>query len=254
MINDDEIIKKLNDILVKNPDKLSVLEDQIDISTQMEYFDFSRKIRKDIDEESVLARKDELFGNDISIEDKKELLVQLATIEDVSVFRAIEKFSKLPDEALHDWSIMALNESRMLIESSLLDESQIFISTGLGGKGHKLRYFVVIIAKSPDGLSDIQKQIIKKELDFSLKKNDCELESLEFVDKYTTITTVVPIDIPLQKVFQTAVDECNQMGGFLNENFIVTNVKKLSVEEINSFIDKNNIEEENENISNDIEE
>ncbi len=40
--------------------------------------------------------------------------------------------------------MLAFQENKMLLESSLLDENQILISTGLGGKGMKLRYFTVM--------------------------------------------------------------------------------------------------------------
>ena len=59
----------------------------------------------------------------------------MAAIDDVGAYRSIEKYSKNADDELKHWSLLALQESRMLLQSKLLDQSQIFISTGLGGEG-----------------------------------------------------------------------------------------------------------------------
>ena len=66
-------------------------------------------------------------------------------------YRAIESFLEIAEEILHDWAVLALNESRMLLESKFLDESQVFISTGLGGKEEKFRYFVVLMTRIEHG-------------------------------------------------------------------------------------------------------
>ncbi len=66
-------------------------------------------------------------------------------------YRAIESFIEEAEEALGFLGILALNESRMLLESKILDENQVFISTGLGGKDEKLRYFVVLMSRTKAG-------------------------------------------------------------------------------------------------------
>jgi hypothetical protein len=70
----------------------------------------------------------------------------------------------------------------MLLQSKFLDENQVFISTGLGGKGSKLRYFVVLV-NSFDKYDKLQQKLIKTELDFFLKKHDAELEQVRFCRK-----------------------------------------------------------------------
>ena len=51
----------------------------------------------------------------------------------------------------------------------LLDEHQVFISTGLGGKGKKLRYYVVFLNKKTDEmLNATQQKLLKDELIFEL--------------------------------------------------------------------------------------
>ena len=48
----------------------------------------------------------------------------------------------------------------------------------------------------------------------------------------------MPLNFSLKKVFQEAITECNQYGDFLNDDFIVTNVKTLSFEEIQDFLER----------------
>lgn len=269
----ENIYEKIQEIMGKLPGNFSILEEQIDIETQMEYFEFSKSYKKEINAKEILKRKNELFSGDISLEDKKTLLVQLASIDNVEAYRFIEKFVKKLDiysaytsqlsptfptngagqvgtgqavgdrssikSDIHKWAVLALQESRMLLESSLLDENQVFISTGLGGKGSKLRYFIVLLSNANKDFSDVQKKIIKSEFEFTLKKYDAEVEEINFAHNFSTILCLVPLKISIQNIFEEIIKECNQYGNFLKSNFIVTNVKILSVKEISEFLMKN---------------
>ncbi len=42
----------------------------------------------------------------------------------------------------------------------------------------------------------------------------------------------------LKTVFNEAILECNRYGNFLNEDFIITNVKTLSFMEIKEFLER----------------
>ncbi len=89
-------------------------------------------------------------------------MVQLAAHDDVEAFRIIERFHKSSEGVLHDWAVLSLQESRMILQSSLLGEQQVFISTGLGGKGQKIRYFIVLMKKDQDTpFNDTQKKTSK---------------------------------------------------------------------------------------------
>jgi hypothetical protein len=48
----------------------------------------------------------------------------------------------------------------------------------------------------------------------------------------------VPINASIRDIFKTAIAECNEYGDFIKPNFIVTNVKKLTIEEIRDFLRK----------------
>jgi hypothetical protein len=234
----ENIYDKIQEIFGEVPGTFSILEEQIDIDLQMEYFEFSRAIKKDLDEGEVLGRKDQIFNFNQDAGDRKSLFAMLASLEDVSAYRTIEKYLKEGHQELRNWAILALQESRMLLESKLLEENQVFISTGLGGKGSKLRYFLVLIGKDMVNFSDLQKKIIKNEFEDIRAKSDAEIEKIDFMEQFATLVVMVPLKVALKDVFRSALQECNQYGNFMKSNFIITNVKELNLSEIKDFLKK----------------
>ena len=126
----------------------------------------------------------------------------------------------------------------MNMESHLLEENQIVISTGLGGREDKLRYFVVLIARNRETLSDIQLRIINSEFSEVLKRYDAEIEDSNASGYLATFQLLLPIQHPVKQVFAEGIEEVNLFGDFLRDTCIVTNVKKLSFEEIEDFIEQ----------------
>lgn len=238
MDQEENIYDKIQEIFGQVPENLNILEESINIELQMEYFEFSKKIKKNLVTENVLKSKDQLFQKELAVSARKKLLVQLASVEEVDAYRTIEKYLKEPDPELKEWAILAFQESRMLLQSKFLDENQVFISTGLGGKGSSLRYFVVLISNEDSPFSELQQKIIKNEFEYTLKRNAGEVENLNFEENFATLLTILPIKVSIRDIFKEAISESNQYGNFLKSNFIVTNVKKLNIEEIKDFIQK----------------
>ena len=215
------------------PGNYSILEERIDIEVQMKYFEFSKSVRDADISEECFSNREELFLDEISIERKKEILSAIASLDDVKAYRTIEKFVKTSKDEIKHWAILALQESRMLLQSSLLDEQQVFISTGLGGKGKMLRYNVVFINHNKNELlNKTQQKLVKDELVFEINGNKGEFESMDFMEGFSTALVMLPLKADIKKVFQNVVDECNQYGNFLDEDMIVTNVKIMSRGEI----------------------
>lgn len=236
-MEEDNIYKRIQEAISSLPENFSVLEEQINIELQMEYFNYGRDMKSSFSTELILKHQSDLFDPEISIEEKKNLLVLLASQEKVEAFRTIEKYAKNPDPELKEWSILALQESRMVIQSSLMDEQQVYISTGLGGKGQKLRYFVVLIGRDDHAdYTAIQQKLIKEELEFAITQNDGEFEEINFYENLAIATILLPVKSDIQGVFSSAINECNQYGDFIHQDIIITNVKRMSVEEIKDFI------------------
>lgn len=231
-------------VLENLPDNFSILEEQIDIDIQVKYFELANRVRSKKNAAKYFKSREELFLSDISDEQRREILLAIASIDDVTAFRTIEKFVGLAEGEMKQWAVLAFQESRMLIQSSLLDEQQVFISTGLGGKGQKLRYYVVFINKNQNIiLTKTQQKLLKDELVYELNQHKGEFESMDFSEGFSTVLVMLPLQSDLKKLFRSVIDECNQYGDFLDDDMIVTNVKVMSRNEILEMLKQNKDED-----------
>lgn len=239
-MEEDQFYSNIQKALENLPENYSILEEQIEIEVQMKYFEYSKSTKERNISAECFENKEELFDDKIDVERKKEILSAIASLDDVKAYRTLEKFVNEAEGDIKQWGILALQESRMLIQSSLLDEQQVFISTGLGGKGKKLRYYVVFINKEKEQLlSSVQQKLVHDELSYELNQNDGEFESIDFMEGFSTALVILPLHVELKSLFQKVIDECNQYGNFLNENMIVTNVKVMSRSEIIQLLHQN---------------
>jgi hypothetical protein len=234
----ENLYEKIQEMLGKNPGSLKIMEEQIDMDLQVEYFECSKRLREEKEESWALDLSQYLNEPGYSSEVKKEILARLATIEKVECYRIIESFVKEGEESLHKWALLSLNESRLQLESKIMDENQVFISTGLGGKDQKLRYFVVLMTRTRSDFTPTHQMVIKNEFEYILRKFDAEVEQVNFYGYLSTITLLLPMNYSLRTVFNEAIQECNRYGDFLNDDFIVTNVKTLSFQEIIEYLER----------------
>lgn len=237
----------MQELIEKYGGNIAILEEEIDIKLQLQYFKESKQQKKELDKEQVLSQKNRLFDPDYSLEEKKLLLCQLASVNEVEAFRLLESYKANPDKALADWSVLAFQESKMLMQSTLLDEKPLFISTGLGGKGHMLRYFIVLFTNDNQVFSSYQEELVRGELEYAFNKNSAEIEEVVFYGYYVTIQALVSLETGLKAMLSKIILQCNEIGDFLSPSLLVTNVKKLSLGEIEKLIEDKNTKEENEN-------
>lgn len=227
----------LEEMMVGSNDKYYVIEEQIDIETQTSYFKHAKKIKKNLDQNKAVNDFNLLGDTSLSIKEKKQILVSLASVQNVESFRLLEKFREQADPVLKDWATLAYNESRMLLENSLSEERQIFISTGMGGKGDKLRYFMVLFSENKNGFSDFERKFVEDETRFTFQQNKSIIESVDTNEhNYITFTVLVPIKNALQKMILQTFDNCNQFDTFVSQKFIISNVKMMNNSEIISFL------------------
>lgn len=224
------------EILSSVPENYKILEETIDLDIQKDFFESSNELQINIESLPVLIN--ELKTNS-SVAEKKIILQKLAMLDSVEAFRAIETYNLNPDQELKDWAILALQQSRMVLQSSLLDEQQIFISTGLGGKTNKLRYFLIFPYFSKTGINEIQKNALKNELNFFLKKYEGEVEETNFeMNQYATALALIPLKAEVSDLIKELLAECNQLGNFLSDDVIITNIKIFNHEEIIDILNK----------------
>jgi hypothetical protein len=237
----DNIYDRIQDLLGEIPENLSILEQRIDADIQSEYYRYARTMNVDFDPAEALRTMDSLFRQDLPVEGKKKLLVQLASIDSIEAFRALEKFVKRAENGLSEWAALAYQENRLLLESSLLDKNQILISTGLGGKGLNIRYFTVLLTRTGRSFSCFEKKLLSAEVLFSLKRCKGELERVQFDKELCMIISLIPLKIPIQRLFDHLIEECNHYDEFLNPDCMITNVRILSARQIRNAIHQNRI-------------
>ena len=211
---------------------LHVLDTYLSIEEQMAYFKYSEEVRKTI-ENTTIKEQIEILHNENSIpEEIKYAITYLAISGEVKAYRELENYTGKENESISDWLKLALLQAKITLESEFLEEKQIFISTGLGGRGSMLRFFAFVKSTNLIVFSDYQRNLIEKEIPFSIQRHKGTLEDITIADNYFTIVFLIDIRKNIRNVLKEAIDECNQYGHFINSGFIVSNVKIYTQEEI----------------------
>ena len=240
MSQHDDLLEKLRHTLNEQGiDSFHILEDLVPLEIQMDYFKYFDNLRKkkptfDLEKEAAI-----LFSKDEDIERKKKSLTLLASIPDVGAYRTIETYhNNDADIELSHWSSMALVSSRIILTSDLSGQQQIYISSGLGGQDKKLRFFSLFTTNNRLELTGLQKEIIDREFTFHLKTEEVFIEKFDIKSNYFTILLLFPFDEDIRFRLNSAVEECNQYGNFLNTKFLFTNIKILNEKEIETLLNK----------------
>jgi len=236
MGHNDNIYDKIQEILGDIPGNLSVQQQQIDMDVQLAYYRLAQTVEDEIDTNRVLNESELLFNDQVNVEKKKLLLAQLANIASIESYRTLEKYASEAEHDMHDWALLAMQENKLMLESNLLDENKILISTGLGGRGLKLRYFAALTTRNGMQFSSFEKKLLSSELRYQTKQCDAETESIRFDRELCRVVCVIPLNVPVHSVFDQLISECNVFGDFLNHDYLITNVKILTVQQIRTLI------------------
>ena len=86
--------------------------------------------------------------------------------------------------------------------------------------------------KEKEASSSEPETVEKNEAETAINNAQGCIESTEFKGNYAEMMLLLHLKTELQPLFAGIIDECNQYGNFLHENMIITNVKKLTDEEI----------------------
>ena len=219
----------------------TLTDESIDLSAQKEYFSFSETIDFDnVDYKQVITGSDRLFYKDTPIESKKKILILLAHLGTPESCRILEKYLKSSEAELRDWVLLSLKECRMFVESVLLKEEGGFISTGLGGKDNKLRYYFIVSSKDGLPFSESHRDTLKREFETASRKHKSEIEEINFEATYAMIGMLIPMDVAVGEIIEEGINECNNtdIGEFLSVDHYVTNVGKPTYEEISDYLEE----------------
>lgn len=244
MKEEGDVFQRFRESFSRMDEHFHILEQRVPVELQMEYFKYSERVRKErtkpeLTDMDYTAFRESLSDPEATTDHKKYVLSTLATSHQVKAYRMLEDYVQHPDEDVSNWAYMALMESRISLESELSDEKQIYISTGLGGRGEKLRFYVLMLSKDRKPFLDYQKKVIEREFAYFLPKADCEIERLTIEEQYVEMVFLIPVRADIKLTLDRVINECNQYGGFLSDIFTITNVKELTAQEVADIINKN---------------
>ena len=229
--------KDIQKFLENIPDKFDILEEGISLETQKEYIDHSHTFdRGELSEKETIGLGKILFHPKVPLEGKKKALALLAHLGTIVAFRQIEKYHNGPDKELKQWAALALQECKMFLSSSLLDENTGFISTGLGGLKNRLRYYFLILTSTGKPFTKTQKDVIKNEFPIVCKDLNSVLETVDPADTYVGVTVLIPMDVAIGTLVESGINKCNELGDFVFEHYYVTNHNIPDKSEIDDII------------------
>ncbi|MFC2059585.1 hypothetical protein ACFLTZ_00615 [Chloroflexota bacterium] len=231
--SDDQI----RDIIDNIPERFTLSVDGVDACVQQEYLEYTGDLDfSQYSEEDIAARSHCLFNPGTPLEDKKEALAVLAHRGTLKAYGTIQRFLETADQALEAWGVIALQECRMFLESSLSDRSAGILMTGLGGENNRLRYFLVIRSRSDAALTGAQKETVERSFSYICSKFASILEEIKVHKYYVTMKVLIPMDVAVAEIIEGGIDECNTFGDFLDEKYYVTNVRIPTEAEIVHYI------------------
>jgi hypothetical protein len=236
MKTNKDAFSELQHSLEKFGGHLHILETKVPVENQMEFFHYVEKIRYDKEKMTIDEQIEILNNRESPYLKKKYILASLAISGDVKAYRAIESYHEVHDD---DWTVMSLLQAKITLESEFSDEKQIFISTGLGGRGAKMRFAALFKSKRLEIFSAYQKELIEKEFSYCLQKSDGQLENIAIENNYFTILLLIDIHSNIKTVLEQAITECNQYGNFIDTSFLITNVKLFTERDIQKELYKN---------------
>jgi hypothetical protein len=223
--------------------RFHIIDQRIPMDVQVQYFKRAELVRsgdKQLTDEEFEAFREALYDKTPSPErDMEYMLTKLAVSGEVKAFRLLEDYAKRADPEVADWANMALVDSRITIEADLLDEKPVLISTGLGGKGEKMRFYVLIVASGDEPLQQYQREAVTREFDFAMPAEDCEIERMTVGDLHVEMLVLIPAKKDIPGMFNRIIAECNQYGNFHFNTVNVNNVRELPESEVDEIIRQN---------------
>lgn len=222
--------------------KIHQIPEPIPLDVQKEYIKQSlslnmlRKLEFS-DAPMVLPSEQALFDKNEPEDHRRKVLSILAKSGSVESYRIIEDFLQIvPPGHLRQWALLAQLEARVGLFSELLNERQIAITSGLGGKDDKMRFMALLYTSELQPFENFQSDLLMKELRFQMEKEKSIIEDIKLGDNYLVVTFLAPIINSLKELFDKLIVECNQYGHFLADAFLVTNSEVIGSEEINKVL------------------
>ena len=234
MKNEEEEIR---DILESFPEKFNIMERGIKLNVQKEYIELHEKLDfEEIKGSGMIGSLEKIIKKSENILEKKKALISLGHVGTIESYKSLEKIYKHTDDELRDWVLMAIQENIMSLENYVNEETIGMISTGLGGKGDKLRYYFAVVSKSCEPFTKSQQDIIKNEYESICKENRTEIEKINFNLDYAELIILMPMDVALDTIVAGGIKRSNEFGDFIAEDYYAANTEIPTTEELQKII------------------
>ncbi|MFO8002499.1 MAG: hypothetical protein R6U46_14770 [Marinilabilia sp.] len=234
-------------VVKENGGEVQIMEREVSLDTQMAYMRMSKEVKSDLQPHIVMSGKYELWDENSSRESKRRRLAALASLGTPDAIRTLQSYQDQPDKGLEDWTYLALQECKLVFQASMLEHPPMFISTGLGGSGQQLRFFGAFFSEDGSAFEETRQHVISGETEYVFEKFGGKLEFIAFSGQFVTFWGLVPIDVPLNEKMKDVVAESNLLGAGLRNDFVLTNVKKLTFYELGEILTKIEKEKEGKN-------
>jgi len=235
------MIFNFGNLLRTDEQKVCVIEQSVPLEQQKEYSELANNLSKEkhsFKDSDYERFRRELSSIDYTLEQKKRILTRLSLSKQVKAYRLLEYYAEIADEQLGNWVKIALIQSRIAIESELLGEHQVYISSGMGGKDGKLRFYLLIPTSTGLALQPWQRKLFKDEFKYRMAQHNCGVERVNINRYYADAVFLVPIKCNINQIIDGVVTECNTYGSFLAPIFTITNVKEPSKDEAKRLVRK----------------
>jgi len=103
---------------------------------------------------------------------------------------------------------------------------------------NKLRYFAVFKKSDDQPFTEPQEKVVEIETQAVFEKKEGKIEEMSVNENYISLTFLLPFNAEIKGILTEIINTCNQYGSFLHSKFLITNVKKLSHNEIVHFLKK----------------
>ncbi len=234
----NRLMEEIRSLMNNQSFRFSFFEEGVDVEIQTRFLSQFNQQQKEpsdrtTDEWLSLLNKESLGL--LSIEEQEGIILEASHVDEVAVYRALEKLVNELEGDMKSWAVLGMQHSRMLLQSVLLDEYQVFVSTGLGGRNNKIRYYAVLAHSKGEVFSERQQEIIQSESLFAFNQSDAELEAGKFDGEFYVTKVLIPMTCNLDDLFQSMINASVDLGVPLHFDYLITNVKELNRGEMESF-------------------
>lgn len=218
---------------------LSITDHNLDINENLfsEYVNFHNLDNsKSYTKNEVLLIEKSLFDKRASKNIKQKILFRLAHTSDVEAYKLLKKFYEQATGFLKEWTALCLDECQVFVESDLLEIPRGMISTGLGGDGKRLRYYVILTKIQNTDFNKEQKNRLEGILEIVVNKYDAKIQEIEFNKGIAVLAILIPINVAPGSLIIKMINNCNQSKRFLKFHYFITNVGKPKKKEIKDYL------------------